>query len=183
MQHLSDFTVEEWLKIQPNTPCKLSTCTGMSWGVTYGLVKCNSWKHSLYSWRISPQGSVTNSKCCCCDFSVTKVTSSPVLYPNKTGMNQLDSPFQQQPSHPWVSSEYLILYLLNTLWLLHMVSLKGMQIHGKWIHNKGGVNTLWVCVYVCVSSPPGVWAPPIVGGRDRRGLTGRYEEGWRFLFA
>lgn len=43
----SAFRVEEWLKIQLNTPYTLCTCTGMSWGVTYGLVNVNSRKLSF----------------------------------------------------------------------------------------------------------------------------------------
>lgn len=96
----SEFRVEEWLQIQPNTPYKLSTCTDMSWGVTYGLVKDNSRNNSVDASppaAESPRSYHTGFKCCGCDLPVTKVTAGPVLYPGETQ----DESARLSPQHPY----------------------------------------------------------------------------------
>lgn len=88
---LEQTLVEEWLKLQLNTP--LNNVRVQAWAevLRMGLQR---WKaFSVPDHLINPTcGELANFKCYGCDLLVTKETAAPVLYPGDGGMSQAGSP-------------------------------------------------------------------------------------------
>lgn len=146
----------------PNTPSKLSACTGTSQLLRTDLHKPTAEQLSILD-TTAPVANFVTFNCCCCDLPVTMVTAGTGLYHGENGMSQSDSPALAPPFQKLrafcLCTSSRNMFRHSSYSSAHVIWQRDSNSYGK-VDPQAGRREVVIAPSVC-ESPPGERAPPI----------------------